>query len=77
MSDIVKALRMPKKDWEQIERFLSLNPFFDFSTLARTAISEFIKNPKLDLKGVGVSEKKLSRQTVKSRQREVRNGNSL
>ena len=77
MSDIVKALRLPKKDWEQIERFLELNPFFDFSTLARVSISEFIKNPKLDLVGVVSATTPAPRQKIRTlRSKEVPLGNT-
>jgi len=35
-----------------IEEFLDQNPFFDFSSLARTAIQQFVRDPRLEIKGV-------------------------
>ena len=47
-----RAIRFPKEEERQIEEFLEQNPFFDFSTLARMAILDFIKNPKITIKAV-------------------------
>jgi hypothetical protein len=35
-----------------IEEFLEKNPFFDFSSLTRTAVNEFIRNPNLLIQGI-------------------------
>ena len=58
MSDVNKAVRFSKTDWKLVSSFLDQNSFFDFSSLARTAVLQFIKNPKLELKAVTQSEKK-------------------
>lgn len=44
-----KAVRFNEKEEEAIRDFLLQNPYFDFSTLARIAIVNFIKNPDLKL----------------------------
>jgi hypothetical protein len=44
-----KAVRFNKSEEEAIKDFLKKNPFLDFSTLARIAISKFIENPELNL----------------------------
>jgi len=44
-----KAIRLSDKEEKLIEEFLSKNPFFDFSSLARTAIMSFIENPQLQI----------------------------
>jgi len=45
-----KAVRFPKEEEAAINDFLKKNPFFDFSSLSRIAIMQFIKNPKLNIK---------------------------
>jgi len=52
MGDLTKALRLSQEEWQLISSFLRDNPVFDFSSLARTAIREFIHNPKLTLNAV-------------------------
>jgi hypothetical protein len=52
MSNVVKAIRLQKSEWEQIQLFLTKNTFFDFSSLSRLAIKEFIHNPKLKIKRI-------------------------
>lgn len=47
-----KAIRLSDADEALINEFLKTNPFFDFSSLARTAILAFIENPKLEFKAV-------------------------
>jgi hypothetical protein len=47
-----KAVRFKDEEIEAINRFLKQNPYFDFSTLAKIAISKFIENPQLNLKPV-------------------------
>ena len=45
-----KAVRFNEKEERAIMDFLQKNPYFDFSTLARMAIINFIENPELKLK---------------------------
>jgi hypothetical protein len=56
-----RAIRIPDNEDRQIEEFLKGNPFFDFSTLARMAILEFIKNPKITVRPVKGPPKALTR----------------
>jgi hypothetical protein len=57
MPEITKALRLSEKEWNLITTFIEQNPFFDFSTLARTAIKQFILNPNMEIKAVKLNEK--------------------
>ena len=45
-----KAVRFNDKEEKAIKDFLEKNPYFDFSTLARMAIINFIEKPELRLK---------------------------
>jgi hypothetical protein len=45
----VRGVRFSESEEKQVEEFLLNNPFLDFSTLARIAITEFIKKPMLSL----------------------------
>ncbi len=56
----VKAVRLSEKESELIQKFLSQNPIFDFSSLARTAILKFITNPEIKLQGVQSPGRKYS-----------------
>ena len=47
-----RAIRVPESEERQIEEFLKQNPFFDFSTLARMAILDFVQNPKITIRPV-------------------------
>jgi hypothetical protein len=49
---VTKAVRFSKDEEEKINLFLNENKFFDFSTLARIAIIQFIENPKLEIKPI-------------------------
>ncbi|GEM_PF-1736472 len=45
----VRGVRFLDRDEALIEEFLRRNPLIDFSTLAKIAILEFIKNPQINL----------------------------
>ena len=47
-----KAVRFSEKEERSINEFLEINPFLDFSTLARLSIMRFIENPEIKLKAV-------------------------
>lgn len=47
---LTKAVRFSNKENKAIKDFLEQNPYFDFSTLARMAILNFIENPSITLK---------------------------
>ena len=46
---LIRTLSLSGTKVERIKRFLKLNPFFDFSSLARLAITRFIADPSLEL----------------------------
>ncbi len=43
----VRGVRFTEEEEALIEEFIRKNPFFDFSTLAKVAILEFIRRPEL------------------------------
>lgn len=50
-----RTIRFKSAEIKMIEEFLSKNSFFDFSSLTRLAVLEFIKRPALRL--VAIEEK--------------------
>ena len=46
----IRAIRLSPAEEAKIQKFLALNPFFDFSSLARLAILKFVENPELLIK---------------------------
>ena len=52
MSKKIRTVRFTEEDIKLIESFLQKNYFFDFSTLARVAIRNFIENPQLQIESV-------------------------
>ena len=44
-----RAIRLSAKEDKLIEEFLTKNSFFDFSSLARTAIIAFVEKPHLTI----------------------------
>ena len=58
-----RAIRFSKEEESKIEEFLTKNSFFDFSSLARTAIMNFIKSPTVSIRPVKSSEPVKSRRT--------------
>lgn len=53
----VRGVRFSSDEEALIEEFLLRNPMLDFSMLAKVAIMNFIKQPKLSLKPVGPQKK--------------------
>ncbi len=49
---LLRTLRLKPEEAARIDAFLARNPFFDFSSLARIAIEQFIRNPRLDVVSV-------------------------
>lgn len=47
---LTKAIRLSASEMDSISEFLRQNPFFDFSSLARTAILNFIQNPTVSIR---------------------------
>lgn len=54
----VRGVRFTNQEEVLIEEFLKKNSFFDFTTLAKVAILEFIKKPQLIFTPVESSQKK-------------------
>ncbi len=52
-----RAIRFSDREEKLIEEFLLKNPIFDFSSLARAAILEFMGNPKVLVQAVKSSAK--------------------
>lgn len=50
---VSRTVRFNTDELKLIDEFLRSNPFFDFSTLTRIAVTEFIKNPSVQIKPVG------------------------
>ena len=64
---LIRTLRLKPEEGQRIDEFLDQNPFFDFSTLARIAITEFIQNPKLQLNAVGLTKFKTEKSVTKGK----------
>ena len=47
-----RAIRFSDEEERLIKAFLEANPLFDFSTLTRVSIRQFIENPKIELKKI-------------------------
>ena len=54
----VRGVRFTEQEEAMIEEFLRKNPFFEFSTLAKVAILEFIKKPELNFTPVSPKQKR-------------------
>jgi len=55
MENLSRTVRFKETDLELIEEFLKKNPFFDFSSLTRLAVLEFIKKPTLQITPVAAN----------------------
>jgi len=47
-----KTIRFNSDEIKDIEKFVKMNPMFDFSSLARAAIAEFIRNPRVQIHSI-------------------------
>ncbi|MBK7892148.1 MAG: hypothetical protein IPJ84_15295 [Bdellovibrionales bacterium] len=54
----VRGVRFSEYEESLIEEFLRKNSLLDFSTLAKVAILDFIKNPRISLTPVGKPSRK-------------------
>ncbi len=54
----VRGVRFSEAEEEMIEEFLRKNPFFDFSTLAKISILDFIRKPEINLTPIAIKSKK-------------------
>lgn len=50
METVTRTVRIKKTDIKRIDEFLRNNPVFDFSSLVRIAIEQFMRNPNLKIK---------------------------
>lgn len=53
----VRGIRFTESEERLVDEFLKSNSFFDFTTLAKIAILEFIKKPQINFTPVGHSKK--------------------
>ena len=60
-----KAVRFSTDEEKLINKFLKMNPMFDFSSLARMAILKFIENPQVDFKPVTPSRSKENQRSLR------------
>ena len=51
--NLSRTVRFKGAEIELIEEFLRRNPFFDFSSLTRISVLEFIKRPSIQITPVG------------------------
>lgn len=49
----VRGVRFTEQEEKLIDEFLKKNTFFDFSTLAKVAILEFVRQPQIRFTPVG------------------------
>jgi hypothetical protein len=56
-----KAIRFSDKEDKAIKEFIKNNPYFDFSTIARMAILNFIENPQIELKPTKIEKEDTSK----------------
>ena len=52
----VRGVRFSEQEEILINEFLKNNPFFDFTTLSKVAILNFINHPVIELKAVNNSQ---------------------
>jgi hypothetical protein len=57
--NLSRTVRFKPDEIKLVEKFLSANPLFDFSTLTRTAVLNFIRNPQITVTPVTDPVKKL------------------
>lgn len=65
LSKATRTVRFDKTTIDKIDLFLKLNPFLDFSTLARLSINNFIENPNLKIQPIN---KRSVKQNIRSRE---------
>lgn len=49
---VSRTVRFKPGDLDLVDEFLEKNPLFDFSSLTRLAVMEFIKNPNVQVHAV-------------------------
>ncbi len=61
----VRGIRFTQAEEKLIGEFLEKNPLIDFSTMAKIAILEFVKNPMINLNAVGKTSRKKDAKNVR------------
>lgn len=56
-----RAIRFSEQENKAIKDFLEKNPFFDFSTIARMAILNFIEKPEINLTATKIDKEDSSK----------------
>jgi hypothetical protein len=56
VDSVSRTIRFKSDDIAFIAEFLEKNPLFDFSSLTRTALMQFIKNPSVQITAVNPSK---------------------
>lgn len=55
---VSKGVRLSKEEAKMVDDFLRKNPFFDFSTLVRASLRQFLENPNINIVPVTTSRSK-------------------
>ncbi|MBN8542359.1 MAG: hypothetical protein J0L82_18355 [Deltaproteobacteria bacterium] len=63
----IRAVRLSEHEEKLVQSFLKKNSLFDFTTLVRAALREFIKHPHMSLNAVQEVPKKSKVSTKESR----------
>ena len=61
-----RGIRLKDHEEKLVQDFLAQNPFFDFSTMARIAITKFINDPQLTVKPVNSKKSSKSKKSRES-----------
>jgi hypothetical protein len=51
-----RAIRFSDSEERLIKEFLGKNPIFDFSTMARAAVRQFITNPQISMTAIAIPD---------------------
>lgn len=57
----IRAVRLSPEEEKLVQSFLQKNPLFDFTTLVRAALREFIRRPQVSLTAVDSSNLEFER----------------
>lgn len=64
----IRAIRLNPEEEKLVQSFLQKNPLFDFTTLVRAALREFIRRPQVSLTAVDSSNFEFDRNTKAPKQ---------
>lgn len=60
----IRAIRLNPEEEKLVQSFLQKNPLFDFTTLVRAALREFIRRPQVSLTAIDSSNMDLERSSA-------------